>query len=722
MKLRNALMFLALLVSAPANAQDDDDEDEGYHAETVLITQEKIAKIGGAAHRVDEETLDRQDYTNAEAVVKEVPGTFTRGEDGYGLRPNIGIRGANSERSKKLALMEDGVLFGPAPYSAPAAYYFPMVSRMVGMEIFKGPGAVKYGPNTIGGALNLVTRQIPHRFEGAIDGNFGLNQTGRVHAHVGTSNEWGGLLVEGLHLQSAGFKELDGGGDTGFDRQEFMVKGALNSDYSAAVFQRLQVKLGWSKEHSNETYLGLSANDFDANPFRRYGASALDAMDWTRVQVELRHLAEWSPTEQLETVAYRHQLHREWFKVNGFASGTPIFDVLNHPTGRREVLFDVISGRQDSQGADEQLLLGNNDREFLSQGVQSTFTRKDGGASWANRVEVGARVHYDTIVRDHSEAPYDMVSGRPVMAGDVYSTAQNQGETLAFAAFVQDQWSFGRWTVAPGIRIEHYRQSLTSGATEIQNDDTVVVPGLGFNFEILEHLNALAGVHRGFSPTAPGQVGVGAETSVNYETGLRYSDARRDRLLELVGFFNDYDNLVGDCAFSAGCDVSALDSQFDGGEVDVFGAEFAGHWAFALSQAYTLKVRAAYTWTHGEFRSNFSSENPQYGLVEEGDELPYVPEHQAAMGLSLDHGAFSINTATSYVARMREEASQGDDARWTDAQWMLDAGASWFATTQWTVYARGENLLDDRGIASRRPFGARPFRPRQAAVGAKYAW
>lgn len=702
----------------------ESEDDADYRAETVLITQEKIAKIGGAAHRVDEEELDRQDYSNAEAVTQQVPGVFARGEDGYGLRPNIGVRGANSERSKKLALMEDGVLFGPAPYSAPAAYYFPMMSRMVGMEIFKGPGAVKFGPNTIGGALNLVTREIPYSFQGGIDLSAGSYEGGKAHIHAGNSNDWGGFLVEGIHQQSGGFKELDGGGDTGFNRQEFMLKGALNSDYSAPVFQRLQVKLGWSRENSNETYLGLAPQDFEENPFRRYGASALDEMNWVRAQVELRHRVDWGEHLSLESVAYRHDLTRDWFKVNALVEGTPIFDVLNDPTGRRSVLYDILAGNSDSLSSDENLLIGNNRRIFVSQGVQSTLVHRATGQGWANRVETGLRLHHDAIERHHSQAEFAMVSGRPQRQEAPQQTAENTGKTLAIAAFVLEQFSWSRLTVAPGVRLEHYRQSLTNHVTDdvVENDDTVVVPGLGLNVEVVEHLSALAGVHRGFSPTAPGQQGVEAETSINYEAGLRYSDARQERLLEVVGFFNDYDNLVGDCTFSAGCDESALDKQFNAGDADVFGLELAGHWTFALPAGLSLKTRAAYTFTHGEFKSDFVSDNPQYGRVEAGDQLPYVPQHQVSAGLGLDHTKFSVNVAGTYVGQMREEASQEDDALMTDAQTMLDATASWYFLPGWTAYTKAENILSNEGIASRRPFGARPFRPRVLGVGAKYEW
>ena len=83
--------------------------------------------------------------------------------------------------------------------------------------------------------------------------------------------------------------ELDGGGDTGFDKYEFMVKFRLNNDPDAEIHHRLDLKLGHSDERSHETYLGLTDEDFKRTPYRRYAASQMGLMEWGRYQVKLTY-------------------------------------------------------------------------------------------------------------------------------------------------------------------------------------------------------------------------------------------------------------------------------------------------------------------------------------------------------------------------------------------------------------------------------------------------
>jgi len=262
----------------------------GFVAETVVVASPPLdtKRVAGAASKVDEEQLSRFEYVDIHRVLEKVPGIYLRGEDGFGLRPNIGLRGANSDRSSKVALMEDGILFAPAPYSAPAAYYFPSVNRLSGVEVYKGPAAIRYGPNTIGGAVNLLTRPVPtNGMLGELDLAAGLNLTGRAHGAFGYGTERYGVLIEGIHGRTEGFKQLDGGGSTGFDKNELMLKARAGTDPKAAVTHNVELKLGYATEDSDETYLGLTDADFLANPYRRYAASQRDRMLWNRSQAQL---------------------------------------------------------------------------------------------------------------------------------------------------------------------------------------------------------------------------------------------------------------------------------------------------------------------------------------------------------------------------------------------------------------------------------------------------
>ena len=716
--------------SGPPRAEPPvDDIDIATPTVSIIGEPEALPRVVGSAHVVDEEQLEREEYDDIHRVLQSVPGVYVRGEDGYGLRPNIGLRGADPNRSAKVTLMEDGVLFGPAPYSAPAAYYFPMTTRLTGVEVFKGPAALRFGPNTVGGAINLQTRAIPQELQTGIDVAAGTWGYGKLHGYAGKSWKRFGILAEGVRVRSSGFKELDGGGDTGFRKNEFMLKGRLHGDPGARVYQQFDVKLGLSTEVSNETYLGLTDADFAADPYRRYRASKLDRMDWYRTQVQAGYFVATGIIE-FQSTLYRHDFSRAWTKFNGFSSdlAPEPYDFFADPEGGTNAVFlAVLRGETDSTGPDEYLRIGTNQRDFVSQGWQNTL-RVSPRTKYVDQViEIGARLHADRIARLHDDDDFAMTAGTPVLvAGTRRVTTHNRGEALAGSFHLVDEVRIAdRFTVSPGARVEVIRTAfidrLDPGAGELTSVDTVFLPGIGAFVQATPWLGVLAGVHSGFSPKAPGQGdAVDPERSLNVEAGLRVG--HEGLRAEAIGYLNDYTNLVTNCTVSQGCDDAMLDEQFSGGEVLVAGAEGLAGYRADLSGPGWLDTTATYTYTWSRFQTSFSSASPFLGQVEAGDAVPYVPVHVAALQVAGGMARWGAHARVLYSGQMRDVPGQGPipaDER-IDRFATLDLGANVFVTRRAQVYLNFDNATAAQYAVSRRPFGLRPGRRFSVIAGFKH--
>jgi Fe(3+) dicitrate transport protein len=698
---------------------------------SIIGSTERLSRVSGSAHQIKEEELEAQNYDDVHRVLKQIPGVYVRDEDGQGLRPNIGLRGANSDRSAKVTLMEDGVLMAPAPYSAPAAYYFPLTTRLTAVEVFKGPASIQYGPQTIGGALNMSTRRTPLKgMVGSLDGSFGQYQTRKIHSYLGWGNERMGFLLEGVHFGSDGFKELDGGGNTGFDKSEVMFKTRVNSDPDANVFQQLDLKLGWAIERSNETYLGLSEPDFEATPYRRYLASELAEMAWDRLQGQLKYTLLLGDDVDLSVTGYRHQFSRAWEKMNGFNNSVVSFEeVLADPFSQRNrAYYELLTGQSISTTSSDQLRLGLNDRTYLSQGLQLSGRYRQSGEGWKNQIQMGFRVHYDQINRNHSERLVDVEDGGLKIESDRVMRVKNQGKTLAFSAFAFDEVRLGsKWRLTPGVRLERYSTGLAdlNGPDEvsIKGSDWILLPGIGMWYTVSDHWGILAGAHRGFSPLSLSQTGqTNPEESINYEAGTRwlYPDFSGEAIL----FLNDYKNLVGTCTQSAGCQVEQLDQQFNAGSALIYGAEFTAEHQWRLASIGQLRGQLSYTYTHGRFQDAFRSGFAQWGDVEAGYALPYVPEHQASIKLTWRdlNDRWSIGLSDTLVSSMLDQAGvYGDGTTLKIApQHILDAHAHYAWTKTLQSYLTIDNILNTAYMTSRRPFGVRPGKPLLIQGGIRY--
>ena len=750
--IRALVVFAALAVSLSAAAQPepepepdeakkDDEKDAeltdeelaalGVDLSDTIVVEERGKKVvAGAAQAVDAEHLERFEYDDANQILGDIAGVDLREEEGYGLRPNIGMRGSGSERSAKIALLEDGLPIAPAPYSAPAAYYFPLMTRMKRVEVLKGPAAIRHGPNTVAGALNLITKPIPRERETSLDVALGNDLYGKLHASHAESYERFGVLIEGIKLRTDGFKQLDGGGDTGFDKNSINLKLRANNNPLADVYSEVTAKLGYADEVSDETYTGLTDDDFAANPYRRYRATQLDRMEWDHTQVQLNHKLEIGGEFALHTRVYRHDFDRSWRKLNNFNSADgALSEILANPgVGINQIFYAVLTGEVDSSSDAEALVIGTNKRVFVSQGFQSIgkVTKEWLGA--VHELDIGVRLHYDEAVRFHSEDLFMMESGQLVGTGaETAITRDTLGRATAWSLFANESATVGKLTANVGGRVELVSIEHADRADPTNDTDdryNVFIPGGGVFYKLREDLGLLAGVHKGFVPVAPGQGNdVDPEESVNYELGARFG---RDWIsAEAVAFYTDYSNLKGTCTFSTGCAEDMVDAEFNGGDARVFGLEAHAHGTVDLGPV-KLPVRATYTYNNSRFQSSFSSSNPQWGDVEEGFEIPYLPAHRLSVGVGvggapLDGHAWEVSAAGRFSSSMRDRAGAGDvpDIERTDAIYVVDLAASYGVNSWGKGYLTVSNLFDQAHVVSRRPFGARPGKPRFFILGYK---
>jgi len=713
--------------------------------ERLKVVGSAAAKSAGSVAVIEEAELRKQAYSDVQRMLRLVPGVNLQDEEGYGLRPNIGMRGSGAERSSKITLLEDGVLIAPAPYSAPAAYYFPTAGRMESIEVRKGSSSIRQGPYTNGGALNLISSSIPSVLGGNVELAGGSDDTFRGRARIGGSTARFGWLAETFRMQSDGFKRLDTGGPTGFELTDYLVKLRVTSSPQSSRFQALELKLGKTEQIGNETYLGLTEADFDRNPYRRYAGSSEDRLDTDHEQVQLLYMMRFNRHLDFTATLYHNDFFRNWRKLQsvegrqGVSNCPPapasctigIGDVLEQPGSFARELA-ILRGEVDSEP--DSLRLRNNRRNYYSEGLQTVIGVDVWSGSTRHEVEVGLRYHRDEEDRFQEEDRYGMFDGAMELTalGDPGSQSNRINRASAWALFLQDRISLGRWTVTPGARLEliefsrldYGRNDPERSAAQLVRTDTDVrefIPGIGAYYQLNHSSGLLAGVHRGFAPPGPGADDrTDPEESINYELGYRRNDGRFD--LQVVGFFNDYDNLLGSDTLSSG--GSGSGDQFNGGKARVSGLELGASYRLAPAAAtYELPLTLAYTYTRGEFRTDFDTDFEGWGSeVRAGDELPYLPPHALSLGLGWIRNRWSAFGNVSYADQMRTQPGQGaiPDAESTDSHVSLDLTLNRELRPGLGLQAQVRNATDEVYVAARRPAGVRPGLPRTVFVGVNW--
>ena len=721
------LFIGALLISSFIFAQDNDQEIT-VDSVTIIGTKDDVKDLAGSGAVISNEDLQKAMDTDIQKILTAVPGVYMRTEEGYGLRPNISIRGTAIERSGKITIMEDGILVAPAPYTASSAYYFPTTGRIHSVEVLKGPAVVSQGPQTIGGAVNLISTPIPEVDSGKFIQEIGENNMARTHAYYGVNRGNFGALVEVHEHSSDGFDSIANvGGDTGFDKSDLMIKARYSSGNHSLTFKRVDID-----ENSDQSYVGLSQASFDANPRIRYGATAYDEMMNDGEQTSLTYVGDFDNFDVVFT-SWQNDYHRDWFKVSDFNN--------NKDHGEDDDINELISNANNGSSTAQAILDGelpvqieykHNNRYYTNEGYQFTVSTDVG----IHAIKLGYRDMEDSESRVQAHEYADQAADGSLSPLYGYIGLNNSNnrlrESSATSYYIEDTMDFGKLAVTVGYRSEDYEQrhrrwsdragpNLTEVRTgPADNRDTMAyndhtTSSIAATYDLSDTTTLVAGFHEGMTP----MFGADPEEADNMELGVRYSEGTSS--MEVFYFASDYSRLAAECTLVSGAACDADESAiFSGGEAEVSGIEFSGSWIFE-GDGVTFPVAINYTSTDATFKN--SSESDYFGVVAAGDDLPYIPDAQRSVvvGFVKDNGMSGSARLVSVGASCSLAACGVYNK--IESHSYLDLSLRKAINDSMDVYLILENTLDRQDLISRAPSeGARSQKPRTMKLGFTYSF
>lgn len=619
----------------------------------------------GAVILIDRAQIEQVQPLSTEDVLRRVPGINIKGEEETSIVANFGIRGLSAGESKSL-LLEDGVPVAPGLFIGNDRYFNTRIQRVESVEVLKGSASLRYGPSTIGGVVNYITKTPDDGVQlSARAGSFNMRELS-VEAGAKNPSEDAFVGVVATKAKSDGFM------GKGYDMSDVMIKAGM----AISDKQKVGVKFAYHENEANISYRGLLLADYLNG--ERYNPAPDDWYLTDRTAVDLNHELVLDNNAKLNTLLYWSNTTRDYWRydVNTAASNA----------AGRWVYTDSLTG---------------NNRSFERLGIESRLSFDQQLFGYAAATEFGARLMQEesndtriraTRARDRSgNNDRHIVDSATSVAGYAQSRLQ-----------ISDAFA-----VTPGLRVESYEQKreiLTQNGDTAKTTNTEFLPGVGATYELTERAQLYGGVYRAFSPASNGVALDGlkdqqldGERSINYEAGVRGTAGKVT--YEVSAFYMDFANQV----VTGNSDPNL--SSSNAGKTEHVGMEFVFNYNFGGG----FKLDSNATWVP---TSRFASEPMQPGQPDKGNRLPYAPKILANVALSYSAEAFSIALTAhhrgeqyadpSNIENIPTNAAGGIWGGLLPAYTVYDLLAQYTVLDGFTVYGSVKNLTDKNYISGLR--------------------
>lgn len=672
--------------------------------EVVVVGQvEHLQVIPGSASVLSPRALEASRPFTPNEALRKLPGVHVRDEEGFGLRPNIGIRGLSPLRSAKVTLLEDGILLAYAPYGDNAAYFQPPIDRYKRVEVLKGAGQIMFGPQTIGGVVNFITPPPP------------VARSGFVSVAAGSRDYFGATVRLGGHRMMVNYTRKQGAGareNIGLNLNDVSFKAVRVLGNN----QALTLRAHWLTENSTVTYSGLTEAEF-RNFGPRYNPFHNDRFYTVRYATSATHYLQMRGRSSLTTNLYFSYFDRDWWRQSSTTTDTQ--------GGAAGVAFRdarLAGMRVDPDGLNS---VHGWLREYWHWGVEPRLKVSYGALGLAGELHAGVRAHFEIQDREH-------LIGTSPTARTGTAVEDNLRKTQAYSAFLLNRLYFGEWAVTSGIRYQHLHSARTNrlpggafGSAELGK----WIPGLGVTWNPAPTLTVFAGVHRGFAPPRTEDVidmvgtatEVDAEESTNWELGARIQP-RTGSWLQATLFRNDFKRLTSGAISQGAWPLAQGEALFQG-------VELSGHYGFDNGLYFDL----AYTWLPvAEQTTAFRRPHIVGGAIipgsTPGNRQPYAPEHMLTAAVGYAARGFDAVLEAVHVAEQFADFANTVTPTPDGQRGLIEGHTIWNATVNYyvrpvgmTVFVRIKNLTDKTYITDRTR-GIEVGSPRLVHVGVRYAF
>lgn len=473
--------------------------------ETVIVTGslignselEDVKEYPGSRTVLTNEQIKKTGTLSVDSALQSVPGIKVQDETGTGVLPNVSVRGLKESRSGQAQFLMDGVPLTLAPYGHTGQSIFPATLSMLDrIDIVRGGAAVQYGPNNVGGVINLVTKPIPHQWQTEISNRFTVFEDGDIPLND-IYLRTGGWLNDKLALQVEGN----------------FLKGESFREHSDTDVKNFQAKLHWLLNDTQELQAFVQRYDADT---QMPGALSPEDYEKDRTQSK-RPYDEYQGKSTRWSLKYLHDLN---------IADSAELEVLTF--GHRSERFfqwgyNSTKGVEWSDPSLPSTDIRTSPREFKVYGVEPKLAIYFDGNTVTQNVIVGARYVNEDIDYKLTQTP---------IAGGLTTTPRDWHlDTDAYAGYISNEIGLFNdvLKVTPGVRYESIDMAYSDLGEGKKKNNRVTewLPGLTVAYHLTEQWVGYTNAQKSLRAPQISNIKLhgeeGSELAWNYEVGARYN-------------------------------------------------------------------------------------------------------------------------------------------------------------------------------------------------------